>query len=167
MKKLVLVTACLALAATSLVAQNRKSPHESVSAKIGDSSVDITYGRPYAKGRKIVGGLVPYGEVWRTGADEATTLKTTGDLMIGDLAVPAGEYALFTLPTADGWKLIVNKTAKQWGAFKYDAAMDLGRTDMMVGKTGGAVEQFTIAVDGGKIVMSWEMTQASVSIAAK
>src|SRR5262249_52794031 len=95
--------------------QPRKSPHETVSPAVKGGTITITYGRPSIRGRKIMGGLVPYGEVWRTGADEATTLETGADLKIGSLDVPKGTYALFTLPAADGWQMIVNKTAKQWG----------------------------------------------------
>ena len=164
MKKTAAIIAALALGALSLSGQERKSPHEVVTASVGEAKIEINYGRPYAKGRKIVGGLVPFGEVWRTGADEATTLSTPVDLKVGDLDVPAGDYSLFTLPSADGWQLIVNKTAKQWGAFSYDAKMDLGRTAMTVGKTDGKVEQFTIAVADGKIVMSWETTEVSVPV---
>ncbi len=167
MKKTAVIIAALALAAMSLTAQQRKSPHEVVTAAVGEEKVEITYGRPYAKGREIMGGLVPFGAVWRTGADEATTLNTPIDLMIGDLEVPAGEYSLFTLPSADDWQLIVNKTAKQWGGFEYDAKMDLGRTSMTVRKLAANVEQFTIAVTDGKIVMSWEQTEASVPISPK
>jgi len=167
MKKTTLIIAALALGAISLTAQDRKSPHEVVTASIGEHNVEISYGRPYAKGRKIMGGLVPFGEVWRTGADEASTLTTPVDLKIGDLDVPAGEYSLFTVPTSEGWQLIVNRTAKQWGAFKYDAKMDLGRTAMTVGEPFDSVEQFTIAVEDDMIIMSWETTTASVPIRQK
>src|ERR1700686_1427501 len=93
--------------------QQRLSPHEQVAINVGRNKITITYGRPYMKGRKIFGGLESYDKVWRTGADEATTLETTADLQIGGLNVPKGTYALFTIPGQNGWKLIVNKTAKQ------------------------------------------------------
>jgi hypothetical protein len=167
----ILLTAAVLSVATLVWAQAKKraSPHETVSATIAGKTITIEYGRPYMKGRKIMGGLVPFGEVWRTGADEATTLTTNADLMIGGAHVPAGTYSLFTLPTEKGWTLIVNKTAKQWGAFKYEQAQDLGRTPMKVTALGSPVEQFTIAIDStggsnGVIKMSWEKTQASVDI---
>lgn len=166
-----ILIACSILCAASLAAQNKKpaSPHETVSADLGGHKVTIAYGRPYMKGRKIVGGLVPYGQVWRTGADEATKLTTDADLQIGSLTVPKGSYALFTLPSENGWKLIVNKTANQWGAFKYDQAQDLGRTDMTVGKTSAPVEQFTISLDktdadSATLKMTWENTEAAVPV---
>lgn len=155
-----------ALAVAPAVLAQRVSPHEQVSATIGGAKITIEYGRPYMKGRKIVGGLVPFGEIWRTGADEATVLTTDADLLIGGLKVPKGSYALFTLPDQSGWKLIVNKVAKQSGAFDYNAGQDLGRVDMKVAAVKPAVEQFTIAIEpaaGGKgvIKMSWENTVAT------
>ena len=149
-------------------AQDRKSPHETVTGKAGKATITITYGRPYMKGRQIFGGLVPYDQVWRTGADEATTIETDRDLMIGSLHVPAGTYGLFTLPTDSGWKLIVNKTAEQWGAFEYDAGNDLGRVDMEI-SSGSAVEQFTIALepksdDLATLKLSWDKTVATIEI---
>ena len=168
--KVILVAA--ALIATLALAQEPKkrlSPHETVTATIGDQKITIEYGRPYKKGREIMGGLVPFGQVWRTGADEATTLTTTADLMVGRIHVPAGTYSLFTLPEASGWTLILNKTAKQWGAFKYEDTQDLGRTPMKVASLDTAVEQFTIAIEStggsnGVIKLAWDDTEASVDI---
>jgi Protein of unknown function (DUF2911) len=162
MNKAFLTILPLALAA-ALSAQQRVSPHEKVSVTINGAQITIEYGRPYMKGRKIMGGLVPYGQVWRTGADEATTLTTTKALDIAGLKVPAGSYALFTLPDQNGWKLIVNKTAKQWGAFNYDQSKDLGRTDMTVGHVDHPVEEFTITLashggNHGILKMEWENT---------
>ena len=82
----------------------------------------------------MIGDHEPYGKVWRTGADEATTIHTDADLDINGLKVPKGVYALFTIPKENSWTLIVNKTAKQWGAFSYKQADDLGRTEMTVSK---------------------------------
>ncbi len=164
----VLAVLCVSITAAFAWQQQRASPHETVESTIGGKKVTITYGRPYLKGRKAVGGsLVPYGQVWRTGADEATILTTEADLMIGSLSVPKGSYSLFTLPTEAGWKLIVNKTDKQWGAFSYKEADDLGRTDMKVGKTASPVEQFTISLKGGVLKMEWENTAASVDVKVK
>ncbi len=155
-------------AAFEIAAQTpRKSPHETVSATINGKTITIEYGRPYMKGRKIFGGLEPLGKVWRTGADEATTITSTGDLDIKGLKVAKGTYGLFTLPGENQWKLIINKTAKQWGAFKYEESADVGRVDMDVKKTGALVEQFTIKLESaggnkGKLTLEWENTSASV-----
>ena len=151
------------------VAQERKSPHSTVSFDLGGHKVTITYGRPYMKGRKIMGGLVPYGQVWRTGVDEATTLETDAALDINGLKVPKGTYALFTMPAEATWTLIVNKTAKQWGAFSYKESADLGRTQMTVSKTSSPVEQFTITLtqagsNAATLKMAWENTEASVPV---
>jgi hypothetical protein len=146
----------------------RASAHETVTATLGGKTVTIEYGRPNMKGREIFGGLVPYGQVWRTGADEATLLTTPSDLMIGSLHVPAGSYSLFTVPGESEWTLVVNKVAKQWGAFKYEQAQDLGRVKMKVTKLPAAVETFTIAIDAkgsnGELKLSWNKTMASVPL---
>jgi hypothetical protein len=161
--------AALALAAPGHAEEKRASPHAEASASLGGKKITISYGRPYAKGRAIFGGLVPYGEVWRTGADEATVLTTEADIVVGGLKVPKGEYALFTVPTEKAWTLVLNKTAKQWGAFKYDVKQDLGRVPMTVAANPKPVEQFTIElVPSGKqmtLKLSWDKTAASVAIA--
>jgi hypothetical protein len=155
----------------AVAAQNRVSPHETTELTLNGKKISVTYGRPSMKGRKIVGALVPYGQVWRTGADEATVLNTEADLTIGNLAVPKGKYAIFTLPSETGWKLIINKVADQMGAFNYDEKQDLGRVDMKVGKTSAPVEQFTITLtksgNGGVMKLEWENTSASVAFQVK
>ena len=161
--------AALALVATSHAEDKRASPHADVTATLAGKKLTVSYGRPYVKGRAIFGGLVPWGEVWRTGADEATTFTTEADVVIGGLKVPKGKYALFTIPTEKQWTLVLNKTAEQWGAFKYDATQDLGRVPMTVASVAKPVEQFTIEmVPAGKKVtlkLSWDKTAASVAIA--
>ena len=150
--------------------EKRVSPHEQTSAMVDGRKVTVTYGRPYKKGRLIFGGLVPYDQVWRTGADEATTLTTDGDLTIGTLRVPKGTYALFTVPGKTAWMLVINKTAKQWGAFSYDAKEDLGRVPMKVAASPAPVEQFTIEVlPAGErkaiLKLSWDKRVATVGLA--
>lgn len=165
-------TLTLALAAgLTLLGQQRQrvSPHESTTATIGGKKITITYGRPSKKGREIFGKLEPYGKVWRTGADEATTLETEADLMIGDLHVPAGTYALFTIPEQSKWTLVVNKTAKQWGAFKYEESQDLGRVPMTMKKLSSPLEQLTITLapgsgNKGTLTVAWDTVSASVPV---
>ncbi|HZS49434.1 MAG TPA: DUF2911 domain-containing protein [Bryobacterales bacterium] len=160
------VLAAAALLGLPAMAQQRVSPHEQTSVTIDGKKITIEYGRPYMKGRKIFGGLVPLGEVWRAGADEATVLTTDADLTIGSLRVPKGSYALFVIPQANAWTLVVNKVAKQWGAFNYDQSKDLGRTPMKVTTSGSPIEQFTISLETagpkrGVLKMAWERTVAT------
>jgi hypothetical protein len=167
---LVLTAALAGTAGTALHAQERQraSPHETVSAEIDGAKISITYGRPYMKGRQIAGGLIPYDKVWRTGADEATTLETSRDLMFGPAHVSAGSVTLWTLASEKGpWKLVINKQTGQWGT-AYDQAQDLARVDMRVEQLPSAVEQFTIAIErnpagkGGMIVMTWDTVKMTV-----
>jgi hypothetical protein len=150
----------------------RVSPHETVNATVGDAKITIVYGRPYSKDpksgekRKIWGTLVPYDKVWRMGADEATLLTTDKDITIAGVAVPAGKYSLYFWPTAAGGKLIVNKQTGQWGT-KYDEKQDLVRIDLKKLEVDKQVDQFTIAVDGGVLTLTWEGTQYSAPIAVK
>jgi hypothetical protein len=150
----------------------RVSPHETVNATVGDAKITIVYGRPYSKDpksgekRKIWSGLVPFSKVWRMGADEATTLTTDKDITIGGTAIAAGTYTLFLMPEEGAAKLIVNKQTGQWGT-KYDEKQDLVRIDMKKQAADKPVDQFTIAVDGGVLKLTWEDVQYSAAIAAK
>jgi hypothetical protein len=143
------------------------SPRDTARATVGGAQVMVDYGRPYKKGRTIFGanGLVPYGQVWRTGANAATTLVTSADLTIGGTRVPQGTYTLYTIPAADGWQLVVNRQTGQWGT-DYDQGRDLARIPMRVSTVASPVEQFTIAVEPAALVMRWDTVQASVPIAA-
>lgn len=112
--------------------------------------------------------MMPAGEVWRIGADAATTLTSDKDLMIGSLSVPAGTYALFAVPGEKTWKLIVNKTAKQWGLdHETNKATDLGQATMAVTKLAKPVEQLTLAIADSKLKIMWGTTEASVKITTK
>ena len=123
------------------------------------------------RGRKIYGDLVPFGEVWRTGANEATTFVSSTDVVIGGKTVPAGNYTIFTVPTADKWTLIINKKTGEWGIpYKYESD-ELARVDMKVSKLPLPVEDFTIAYGktggGCRMSIDWETTRAVVDITAK
>ena len=125
------------------------------------------------KSRQIFGGLVPYGEVWRAGANEATTFVTGANLSTSGTDVPAGSYTLFTVPEKDKWTLIISKVTGEWGVpYKEEyRSQELARVPMTVSKTSGPVENFTISFDqsGGscRLQMSWENTQASAKFTAK
>ncbi|HEX5724342.1 MAG TPA: DUF2911 domain-containing protein [Longimicrobiaceae bacterium] len=141
------------------------SPRDSVTAQVGGARVSVNYGRPYKRGRTILGDVVPWGQVWRTGANQATHFTTDRDLMVGAAHVPAGTYTLWSLPTPQGWQLIINRQTGQWGT-EYDARQDLARVPMRVSRTEQPVEQFTIRIvptgDGGTLHLAWDDTEASV-----
>jgi hypothetical protein len=130
----------------------------------------VNYGRPSKRGRKIFGGVVPYDQVWRTGANAATAFTTDAPLQIGGTTVPAGSYTLFTLPSRSGWKLIINKQTGQWGT-EYHSDQDLARVNLSARALAEPVEQFTIGVEpsgsGGVLKMTWDDTELSVPITPK
>jgi hypothetical protein len=139
---------CLFATTESLDAQ-RASPMEYARATIAGHPIEVQYGRPSTRGREIFGALVPYGSVWRTGANEATHLRSPVDLVIGEVRVAAGEYTLYTIPDEDGWTLIINTQTGQWGT-AYDEREDLVRVPMAVESTSELVERFTISVREGE-----------------
>jgi hypothetical protein len=152
----------------------RPSPPASAACKFSDGkTIKIDYSSPRAKGRKIFGeasekALVPYGQVWRTGANDATTFVTDTNLNLGGKAVPAGSYTIFTVPKADAWSLVISKKTGEWGTDYPGEKEDLVRVPMTVSKTSAPVENFTIGFDqaGSKCTlrMEWENTRASVEI---
>jgi hypothetical protein len=162
------------LATTSLaqVGGAKDSPHASTTCDLGGGkTIKTDYSSPRMKGRKIYGGLVPFGAVWRTGANEATTFVATSDVKVHDRLVPAGSYTMFTVPDGDKWTLIINKKTKEWGIpYKYEKD-ELARVDMKVTKLPSPVENFTISYDkagmGCTMHLDWETTRASVAISAK
>jgi hypothetical protein len=176
MWKKVVFLASLLLAFTVLAASqdksSRPSPPAQAQCKFSDGkTLTIDYSSPRMKGRKIYGGLVPYGKVDRTGANEATTFVTDGNLTVGGKDVPAGSYTIFTVPNPDKWTLIINKKTGEWGIpYKYEGD-ELARVDMKVTSTSAPVENFTIALAsmGGSCTLSisWENTQASVNVSEK
>jgi hypothetical protein len=171
---LILFVAALMSASSSFAQPKRVSPHETISQVIKGNRVTIVYGRPYSKEpitgdiRKIWGTLIPYGEVWRTGSDEATLLITQKAIMVGDIAVPAGAYTLWTIPKADGSaKLIINRQIGQWGKGRgiYDEANDVGRAKLQQESVDPRVDQFTMDISrDGILSLTWENTKYSVPI---
>jgi hypothetical protein len=145
-----------------------QSPRGTADITLKGKKISISYGRPSMHGRKIMGELVPYGRVWRTGANEATSLSSQADLNIGGTNVPAGDYTLYTLPSEGGWKLIINKQTGQWGT-EYNEGQDLARVDMQKSSLQQPVEQFTISWkkksdDSADLVLEWETTRLSVPV---
>ncbi len=148
------------------------SPAAMTDVSLDGAKITIHYNSPAMRGRVIMGGLVPYGKEWRTGANPATSLVTTGNLKIGDLTVPAGSYTLFTLPAAPGtpWLLIVSKKTGEWG-IPYPEGNDLGRTPMHGAKLPAPQESMTISFENTKknsteLHIKWETTDESVKIEA-
>ena len=121
---------CFIAFISSLFAQDnlpRLSPKSYVGQTIGYTKVEINYGAPGVKDRKVWDDLVPYNEVWRTGANEATTIEFDNNIKINGTEIPSGKYSLFTIPTKNKWTVILNKVYEQWGAYKYDKGEDLIR----------------------------------------
>jgi Protein of unknown function (DUF2911) len=180
MKKLLLIpVALLAVTAIASAQMNmsqdkskRPSPPASAECKFSNGkTIKIDYSSPRMKGRKIFGGLVPYGQIWRTGANEATTFVAGTNVTVGGKAVPAGSYTIFTVPKADAWTLVISKKTGEWGTDYPGEKEDFARLPMSVSKTSGPVEDFTIAFDQAAsrctLRMEWETTRASVEISEK
>ncbi|MCI0433987.1 MAG: DUF2911 domain-containing protein, partial [Gemmatimonadetes bacterium] len=140
------------------------SPLDTVTASVKGAAIEVEYSRPSLRGRPLA-LLVPDGQVWRTGANDATHLRTDRALRFGSVSVPAGTYTIFTLPSAAGWKLIINRQTGQAGT-DYDQGQDLARIDMTVRNDAPATERFTIDVaetnEGGVLRLRWGTTEASL-----
>jgi len=169
---LAVLTLLFTTAACAQTSKSRPSPAASATCDLGGGKTITTdYSSPRMKGRKIFGGLVPFGEVWRTGANGATTFVTSADVVVGGKTVPAGSYTIFTVPAADKWTLIVNKKTGEPGIpYKYESD-ELARVDMQVSELTSPLENFTITYDksgnGCTMRIDWETTRASVDISAK
>ena len=147
------------------------SPDATASVTLNGKAVTISYNSPRVRGRKIMGDLVPYGQVWRTGANPATTLITATNLKIGTLSVPAGTYTIYTLPSASQWLLIVNKQTGQWGT-EYSEAQDLGRTPMTSKALPASQENMSISFENTsgpttELHIKWATTDEYVKVQAQ
>ncbi len=151
------------------------SPEETITHTIGNTQLEIYYNRPYKKGRNIFGGLVPYGKVWRTGANEPTTFETSEDLQIDGQTLPAGKYTLWTIPNEKSWEIIFNRKMYDWGVTLIsggketprDPSQDALRVKVPVQKLGSTMEQFTIAFenkDGHFLTLTWDTTKVMVPL---
>jgi hypothetical protein len=143
------------------------SPAASFKQRVGLTDVEVEYSRPSMKGRKIYGGLVPFGEVWRTGANTATKLSFSADVKLEGTAVPAGSYALYTIPGEGEWTIILSKVTGQWGSYSYAEKDDLLRAKVKPMALKDAVETMTISVeevrdDQAKLVITWDKTRVPV-----
>lgn len=170
---LVVTTIAMLCALPAMAQRQRVSPHETISAVIDGNRVTITYGRPYTtkpgttEARKIWGGLVPYGQPWRMGADEATTLITQKAIEIGGKTIPAGAYTLYMNPSETGASQLVFSSALGGWGIPVDTKHDVAQVDLTKTALDKPVDQFTMAVSrnsggGGVLKLSWESTQFSV-----
>lgn len=161
----VIVFTILSLPAAVCFSQKKmKSPPAKATGEINGVNIEINYHQPSARGRTIMGELVPYGQVWRTGANNATTISFSDDVSIEGETLSKGTYALFTIPGKDEWTIIFNKTANQWGAFNYDESQDILRVKVEPEKADKFVETFTINIDEEDIVLAWENTEVKVKV---
>jgi len=146
-------------------AQDNKmpSPPGTAEGTIAGIKVKIEYHQPSARGRKMLGGHEPYGTVWRTGANETTSIEFSGPVKIDGKDVDKGKYALFTIPGENEWTIIINKTIK-WGAFDYKQSEDVARVAVKPAKTESFVETFNIAIVKDQVVLKWENTLVAFRI---
>jgi hypothetical protein len=169
---------CLALVVLALASHARqdksKRPSPPATAKLdlgGGKSITVDYSSPRLKGRTVGKEIAPFGQIWRVGANEATTFVTTADLTVGGTPVPAGNYTMFAIPDQDKWVLIISKKTGEWGTDYPGPSDDLARIDMKVSTLPSPVENFTISfdksADGGTMNFDWATTRASVGIVKK
>jgi hypothetical protein len=166
MKKILFIVAVVTAFSVNGYGQKPKaSPHDTVSTE----DVTVTYGRPYKKGREVFGGLEKYGQVWRLGADEATTIKFNQVTKFGDTEVPAGTYTLFALVNETEWTFILNSVLGQWGAYGYDKNKDknVAYAKASVKKLDAPVEQLTIRFDKDNMIVEWDQTQVKLKVKPK
>jgi hypothetical protein len=159
---------------TTAVAQEavpaRPSPLAVVSSKYKDSYLKIVYSQPHKRGREVFGNLVPYGQVWRLGANEATEFTITREVFINSQFLPAGTYSLFAIPDKDKWTFVVNSDIGQWGSYNYNQAKDVMRIEVIPKVLPGELvyEPFTIAIEQknnkADIVFTWDKTTVSFGV---
>ena len=168
--------ACITMNTKNLPLATRQSPLDSLSFKVGTADVKLCYGRPSARGRTMIGGKnVPFGSLWRTGANEPTMLHTTGALVIAGVAVPAGSYSIYTIPDPKTWHVIVNRSITQWGEeHGYTAevkAQEVGHGMAPSSAIAAPVETMIFRTEAGaggavNLLLEWETTRVTIPIVA-
>jgi hypothetical protein len=143
--------------------KERKSPLKEATASMAGADIKVVYSSPSVKGRTIWGELVPYNKVWRTGANEATTFETSADIKVQGKSLPAGKYALFTIPSEKGWTIIFNEVWEQWGAYKYDESKDKLRISVNP-KKAEHEEMMVISLQDAKMIIAWEKLMLQLTI---
>jgi hypothetical protein len=167
--------ACRTMNTDKLPLATRKSPLDSLSFKVGATQIKLCYGRPSARGRTMIGGdAVPFGKLWRTGANEPTMIHSTGPITIAGVAVPAGSYSIYTIPGQSEWQVIVNRSISQWGHESYYTeqvkAQEVGHGVVKSEANAAPVETFTIRTEPGtagavNLVLEWEKTRVKIPVA--
>lgn len=170
MKKIIL-TAFLAVSVSAYSQWNipAASPRQSVEQQFSMSKISLDYGRPAVKGRKVFGELVPFGQVWRAGANSATKITFEQSIDFGGKVVPAGTYGVFVIPQEKEWKIILNKDANQWGAYSYDERLNVIDITVPTQKLTEAQEVFEIALNpkdenNVDMVFKWDLTKVIVPL---
>jgi Protein of unknown function (DUF2911) len=148
--------------------KSRPSPLAITAIRYKDAYIKITYSQPQKKGREIFGNLVPFNEVWRTGANEATELTTTKNIQINGTLLKAGTYSLFTIPQKDSWTIIINSEVGLWGAYNYNSKLDVFRFNIPISTTDTIHESFTIQFDHrnevADLLLYWDRTKISIPV---
>lgn len=165
LKKALFTMALVAFGALATFAQEKPSPAKTAEGTAGGSKITISYSSPAVKGRQIWGDLVPLGQVWRAGANEATTFTTEKDILVEGKKLPAGTYGFFIIPNEGTSTFIFNKVAKQWGAFNYDSKEDVLRVNVASLQSPSMEERLVYEVKGDKFLIKWEYGMAEAKIA--
>jgi hypothetical protein len=163
-KKIFLSLSLVVLAAVVSFAQEKASPARTAEGTAAGSKITIKYSSPAVKGRTIWGDLVPLGQVWRAGADDATTFSTSKDITIEGQKLPAGTYSFFVIPGESQSTFIFNKVAKQWGAYNYDSKQDALRVNVTSQQTSTMEERLVYEVKPDSFEIRWEYGKASAKI---
>ena len=168
--------ACITMNTQNLPLAKRKSPLDSVSFTVGGKTAKVCYGRPSLRGRQMLGGeAVPFGKIWRTGANQPTMIHTTGPVTLAGLKLPAGTYSLYTVPGKAEWEIVVNRSITQWGEesnYTEDVKkQELGRAKVKPESLSAPVEQFTIRTEPGSgdakaLLLEWEKTRVRIPVGA-
>ncbi|MAN87357.1 MAG: hypothetical protein CL555_11110 [Algoriphagus sp.] len=165
LKRKIFALAVFAGFAFAAQAQEKASPAMTAEGSVGDAKITVNYSSPTVKGRMIWGDLVPLGQVWRAGANEATTITTTKDILVEGQKLPAGTYSFFIIPGEYESTFIFNKVAKQWGAFDYDSSQDQLRVKVASQQSSSLQERLKYEVADNKLSIMWEYGKAEAKLA--
>ena len=166
MRKIVAVLFSILMISSLSAQEKRASPLMNVKADLDGLGVAVQYGQPSMKGRAIFGDLVPYGKIWRTGANEASFIEFSGNAMVNGEKVKAGKYALFTIPGEKEWTVILNEVWNQWGAYNYDSSKDVLTFKIPAEQIKASIEAFTIGISkDGELSIGWDTTVVAFMIA--